>query len=314
MTTAVSSAPFHRAHARTLNAQSLSFDALCPPGDRLAARVLVEYGAMFVAAPDVVPPSVCVFADEVEVAAFQRSVPCAESLIAGYEIRLQQSALESLLRARHEARNAKLDITPRDGAEAARRTFADGVRLWDSRVRPALAHWIANGRLSEAEAERLRSLAPREQALAVLDLEAEGNVFQQRFLEACAAIHRRARHVAASRDARFRCRSSLTMRRCAACSDDTAGFKPSSAICRISLISDGAKKNLPQTVCAARVSTTARFGFQIFRPTLLSTRSTRDDDHLQQLRFGERRRHEILLKLRHSTRRRDHTDFNPAAP
>lgn len=181
MTTAVSSAPFYRAHARTLNAQSLSFDALCPPGDRLAARVLVEYGAMFVAAPDVVPPSVCVFADEVEVAAFQRSVPCAEALIAGYEIRLQQSALESLLRARHEARNAKLDITPRDGAEAARRTFADGVRLWDSRVRPALAHWIANGRLSEAEAERLRSLAPREQALAVLDLEAEGMFFSKDF-------------------------------------------------------------------------------------------------------------------------------------
>jgi len=181
MTTAVSSAPFHRALAHTLDAQSLSFDALCPPGDRLAARVLAEYGAMFVSVPEVTPPPVCVFADEREVAEFQRSVPCAESLIAGYEVRLQQRALESLLRARHHARRIGLDITPRDGAEAARRTFADGVRLWNSRLLPALAHWTARGRLSESEAERLRSLAPREQALAVLDLEAGGMFFSKDF-------------------------------------------------------------------------------------------------------------------------------------
>lgn len=177
MTTAASAAPFHNA----LDARAVIFDSLCPPGDRLAARVLAEYGAMFVAAPGVVPPPVCVFADEEQVAAFQKSVPCAESLIAGYEVRLQQRALESLLRARHAARAAGLDITPRDGAEAARRTFADGVRLWNSRFIPALAHWIAQGRLGETDAEDLRSLAPREQAIAVLDLEAEGMFFSKDF-------------------------------------------------------------------------------------------------------------------------------------
>lgn len=181
MTTAVSPAPFHRALAHSLDARSLTFNALCPPGDRLAARVLAEYGAMFVAVPDVVPPPVCVFADEREVAEFQRSVSCAEALIAGYEVRLQQRALESLLRARYAARAAKLNITPRDGAEASRRTYADGMRLWDSRFIPALAHWIAQERLSEAEAEGLRSLSPREQALAVLDLEAEGMFFSKDF-------------------------------------------------------------------------------------------------------------------------------------
>lgn len=181
MTTAASAAPFHRALAHTLNAHSLTFDRLCPPGDRLASRVLAEYGAMFVATADVVPPPVCVFADEVQVAEFQQSVPCAESLIGGHEVRLQQRALESLLRARHAARAANLDITPRDGAEASRRTFADGVRLWESRFIPALAHWVAQGRLGETDAERLRALAPREQALAVLDLEAEGMFFSKDF-------------------------------------------------------------------------------------------------------------------------------------
>lgn len=181
MTTAALLAPFQRALAHALDAHSLSLDALCPPGDQLAERVLAEYGAMFVATPDVVPPPVCVFADERQVAAFQRSVPCAEALVTGYAVRLQQHALESLLRARHDARRAGLDITPRDGAEASRRTFADGVRLWDSRFHPALAHWIARGRLGESEAERLRALSPREQAIAVLDLEAEGMFFSKDF-------------------------------------------------------------------------------------------------------------------------------------
>lgn len=172
---------FHHTLAHSLAARDVSLDSLCPPDDALAQRVLVEYGAVFVAAAEVSPPPVCVFEDEAQVAAFQGSLRCAEARMAGVEIRLQQAALESLLRARAEARAGGLDITPRDGAEAARRTFADGLRLWDSRFLPALAHWIGRGRLGEEEAARLRALAPREQAIGVLELEAEGMFFSKDF-------------------------------------------------------------------------------------------------------------------------------------
>ncbi|MCA1850146.1 MAG: zinc ribbon domain-containing protein [Acidobacteria bacterium] len=40
---------------------------------------------------------------------------------------------------------------PRDGAEAARRTYADTLRLWRSRFLPALEHWTKQGRLAAAE-------------------------------------------------------------------------------------------------------------------------------------------------------------------
>jgi hypothetical protein len=94
---------------------------------------------------------------------------------------LQQRALEDLLRARAAARSEGLDVTPRDGAEAARRTYADGLRLWDSRILPALAHWVTGGRLSGEEAARLRRLAPHKQAIAILELEAEGMFFSKDF-------------------------------------------------------------------------------------------------------------------------------------
>ncbi len=179
MTTPV--APFTHALVRALEARGQTLDQLCPPDDPLAARVLVEYGALFVASGEVTPPPCCVFDGEAEVAEFQRNVACAETLINGSDIRLQQRALEALLRARAAAHSEGLNITPRDGAEAARRTYTDGLRLWNTRFLPALAHWTAEGRLREADAARLRILTPREQALAVLELEAEGMFFSKDF-------------------------------------------------------------------------------------------------------------------------------------
>lgn len=179
--TFAASVSFHHALALALAARGVALNSICPPDDSLAQRVLVEYGAIFVAAPEVTTPPVCVFETEEQVTNFQRSVRCAEARIAGAEIRLQQRALEDLLRARAAARGEGLDVTPRDGSEAARRTFADGLRLWNSRFFPALAHWIDQGRLTEADAAQLQSLAPREQALAVLELEVEGMFFSKDF-------------------------------------------------------------------------------------------------------------------------------------
>jgi hypothetical protein len=72
-----------------------------------------------------------------------------------------------------------LDITPRDGAEAARRSYADTVRLWNSRFLPALQHWTKMGRLSESEADRLRGLPIHEQVAEVLELEKQGIFFSK---------------------------------------------------------------------------------------------------------------------------------------
>ena len=173
--------PFDRALTVLLDARGTAQAAICPPDDPLARRILVEYGAVFVAAEDVTPPAACVFTDADQVANFQRSIVCAEALIGGFEVRLQRAALESLLRARAEARAENLNITPRGGVEAARRSYADGLRLWESRFAPALAYWTSCGRIDDGEAVRLRQLAPPDQVREVLALEADGIFFSKDF-------------------------------------------------------------------------------------------------------------------------------------
>jgi hypothetical protein len=84
-----------------------------------------------------------------------------------------------LLKARAAAQAEGLDITPRDGAEAARRSYADTLRLWNSRFLPALDHWTKVGRLPSEEADRLRALPINQQVSEVLDLEKQGIFFSK---------------------------------------------------------------------------------------------------------------------------------------
>jgi len=96
-------------------------------------------------------------------------------------IELQPAAMTALLKARAKARAAGLDISPRDGAEAARRSYADTVRLWNSRFLPALDHWKSIGRLSQEDAERLCALPVSVQVPEVLELEKQGIFFSKDF-------------------------------------------------------------------------------------------------------------------------------------
>ena len=82
---------------------------------------------------------------------------------------------------REEARAAGLNITPRGGTEAARRSYDDTVRLWNSRFFPALAHWNKLGRLSKEQVEHLKSLALHDQVREVLELEKSGIYFNTDF-------------------------------------------------------------------------------------------------------------------------------------
>ena len=103
-----------------------------------------------------------------------------EAELIGYdEVELQPEALKSLNKARKEAQKEGLDITPRDGAEAARRGYEDSVRLWNSRFEPALDYWLSQGRLTEEQVTRLRGLPLSQQVAEVLELEKTGIYFSK---------------------------------------------------------------------------------------------------------------------------------------
>ncbi|HST50942.1 MAG TPA: hypothetical protein VLJ61_02945 [Pyrinomonadaceae bacterium] len=165
---------------RALARRGLSLEEFCGEGDRVAQRVVEEYGAMFVAEGVSLPPS-CVFESEAAVESFQSEAGWRSETLGGATVELQPAAMEALLRAREDARALGLDITPRGGSEAGRRGFADTMRLWHSRFDPALEHWRAEGRLAEEEAARVRGMALREQVAAVIELEARGIFFSKDF-------------------------------------------------------------------------------------------------------------------------------------
>jgi hypothetical protein len=179
--------PAQKGSAKRSSAASQKFTESVPPnlllpddGDEVGMRVLRDYGAMFVARGGAQPPPVVVFADEAAVKDWQASVRATRAEIGGINIELQSPAMTALMEARTEAQAAKLDITPR-GTDAARRSYEETVKLWQSRVGPGLTHWANAGRLDKQEAARIRSLSPREQIPEILRLEAEGLYFSTDF-------------------------------------------------------------------------------------------------------------------------------------
>ena len=171
--------PFYEALAKALKKRKAKIETLCPPSDPVAKRILEEYGAIFLAHKKVTPPPVCIFSNEEQVTKFQDDAGFEAELIGYDEVELQPEALKQLNKAREEAQKEGLDITPRDGAEAARRNYEDSVRLWNSRFQPALDYWLSQGRLTEQEVTRLRSLPLSLQVAEVLELEKTGIYFSK---------------------------------------------------------------------------------------------------------------------------------------
>ena len=171
--------PFYQALNQALAQRGVSVSDVCPDDDAVARRVLHDYGAMFVGAQNILPPPACIFTSEDQVSQFQDAAGRAPATIGDAVIELQPAATGALLRARAIALAEGLDITPRDGAEAARRDYADTVRLWNSRFLPALDHWKKAGRLSESQVDRLRALPINEQVREVLELEKDGIFFSK---------------------------------------------------------------------------------------------------------------------------------------
>jgi hypothetical protein len=171
--------PFYEALAKALKKRKIKIDNICPPSDPVARRILEEYGAIYLADKKVTPPPVCVFTNEEQVTRFQDAAGSDVELFGFDEIELQPEALRKLKKAREEAQKEGLDITPRDGAEAARRSYADSVHLWNSRFEPALDYWLAQGRLTAEQVARLRSLPLSQQVAEVLELEKTGIYFSK---------------------------------------------------------------------------------------------------------------------------------------
>ena len=150
------------------------------PGDALSLRVLKEYGAIFVARGGVVLPSVVIFPDPNAVAQWQSNLSTEQVELADIPVRLQSAAMQALMKAREEAFQAHLRISPR-GRDAAQRSYDETLELWKSRVNPGLQHWLGRGLLSVAEAERIRKSPAREQVPEILDLEKRGLYFSEDF-------------------------------------------------------------------------------------------------------------------------------------
>lgn len=173
------SKPFYEVLGKALKKRKTKIENICPAGDAVARRVLEEYGAMFVASNKVTPPPVCVFTSEEQVKKFQTTTGYQTEIIGEDTIELQPAAMKALLKAIDAAQEEELDITPRDGAEGARRSYSDSQRLWDTRFLPALDYWLSQQRLTSADVERLRGLPTHSQIAAVLELEKQGIFFSK---------------------------------------------------------------------------------------------------------------------------------------
>ncbi|HMO80271.1 MAG TPA: hypothetical protein PKD24_05730 [Pyrinomonadaceae bacterium] len=146
------------------------------PTDEVGRKLLREYGSVFVARGQATPPEKVVFRDEGEVSRFQSSLATVRAEIGGFTLELQSPAMAALQDAVNQARKKGLTISPR-GQDSAKRTYSETVGLWNSRVDPALKHWVGKGRLTQADADRIKRLSTFEQVSEVLKLEDQGIYF-----------------------------------------------------------------------------------------------------------------------------------------
>jgi len=173
------SASFYEVLRKALKKRKTNVERICPPSDSVARRILEDYGAMFLATKKVTPPPVCIFTSEAEVTKFQEDADYVTENIEGADVELQPEAMKQLLKARKQALKESLNITPRDGAEAARRSYEDSYQLWNTRFMPALDYWLQQGRMSEEQVARLKNLPLHQQIAEVLELERSGIYFSK---------------------------------------------------------------------------------------------------------------------------------------
>lgn len=149
-------------------------EEICPVDtDSVAERVFADYGAIFVSGNGAVFPFKCVFKNEIEVSFYQKFAKPKSAVIGGVSIELQEPAMNALLKAIEAAKKKNLKISPRGGSTAARRSYDDTTKNWDSRFYPALNHWVGKGKISRRDAEAAKLMAINEQVAQVLEWESK---------------------------------------------------------------------------------------------------------------------------------------------
>jgi len=160
----------------------LKIEKICPvESDPVAKRVFAEYGAVYVSRPTVMFPPKCIFSDQNEVAAFQSKTSSAFYDFGGTSIELQSAAMKDMLEAISDAKKAGLNITPRGGSSAGKRSYQDTSRIWDSRFFPALVYWQKRGKISAADAEAAKKMTTQDQVVQVMEWEADKLWFNTTF-------------------------------------------------------------------------------------------------------------------------------------
>ena len=150
------------------------------PTDAIGQRILRDYGALFVARGGATPPTTTIFKNEAEVSAYQSSLSKSGETLGGFNIELQAAAMKALKEAIAEAKQTNSNITP-NGADAGKRDYAGTVTNWASRVNPGLTHWVGKGKMTEAEASKIRALSPFEQVPEIFKLESQQIFFSKDF-------------------------------------------------------------------------------------------------------------------------------------
>ena len=143
-------------------------------GSKLEARLIAEYGAIFVTTA--VPPPKVVFANEVEVSSFQASVDKLRHAFGDYEIELQTDAMIALKAAARQAADLGISISPR-AADSGSRSYEETVKLWHRNVTRGLDHWLATGKLSQEQVESIRNLPTANQVETILNMEDADHIF-----------------------------------------------------------------------------------------------------------------------------------------
>lgn len=146
------------------------------PTDDAGKLLLREYGSVFVSRGGTTPPKKVVFKDQADVIAYQAGVQRSSESIGGMTMTLQTPAMNALKAAISEAKAAGLTIGPR-GADSSIRDYDHTVKLWTSRVNPGLVKWVGSGRVTQAEANRIKKLTPFEQVPEILKLEQQSIFF-----------------------------------------------------------------------------------------------------------------------------------------
>jgi len=154
------------------------FDQACPhASNKIARRVLAEYGAMFTASDKIKLPQVCIFSDEVSVRDFQAKLNVTEIDVNGSVIRLQAPAAKSMQTLLQAASALNVSVRPLDGAVAGGRDYADTKRIWLSRVDPALKYWSRRSRIIEEESASFGNLSMQDQIEKIINWEENGLLF-----------------------------------------------------------------------------------------------------------------------------------------